>query len=271
MKDDQFQQTDFNDPDEFGSHSLSPSNIIGLFCKYPHLSTRNACLEALKKAMGSKGRFDSPNVKETFSRFEAAVEGLLTGPVFQSWHGTRAQWAQRKWYESAIETLMDAYFVVANNDYRSSYDCMHPIMFTFRISKLPQKSLSPTKALKHVLYYSSRWAEKGLKYARSLDGLDGLEDFLHGYLERFSDELAKGSLSSELWEPIKKILEFMVAQEYYEKKLFADVTKIREVLRNKRATIKFSGTREELNALLLHDPALSACDYLLHVAQPNQS
>jgi len=257
-------KTDFIGPMDH-AHEADPGLILLIFLCNFHINTRNACLHALKCATAGKRpdgeyySFDSLCAnEETYNLFELAIRGL-----YQLLETVEAEgiWSKDKledWYKEAIETMMDAYLRVASTYTRAKSDLYRPLSFLFRLMKEGKTPTGPGKDLKHVLFYTSAYFDQNPE-AKSIVGL---ETFLASRLGRFVEGLQAGKFDPQDWEPMKKILEFMLDRSYYKRKLVKLVRQMKQVLA--AMVEKETGhTSKAANRRFALQQALSFADFVL--------
>lgn len=251
------------------AHEADALKILVIFSCYSHIDTRNGCLRALKYATAGKGpegyfSFDSRSANDqTYQRFEHAIRGL-----YQLLETVQAVgiWRKEKledWYREAIETMMDAYLRVASRTYmRAGSDLHRPLRFLFKMMREGKSPTGPGKDLKHVLFYTSSYfdQEKEVKYVQ------GLEKFLASRLNRFVDDLCGGKFDQQDWEPVKKILEFMIDKKFYKRKLVKLVRQMKQLL---ETAVNLEGERSSkvANQRFAYQQALSIAEFVL--AEPS--
>lgn len=225
-------KTDFIGPTD-NAHEADARLILLIFICNHHAHTRNACLQALKYATAGKGpdgdffRFDSRSAnKQTYDHFEFTIRAL-----YQQLQTVESEgiWSKEKlevWYQEAIEIMMEAYLRVASTYMRAKSDLYRPLNFLFKLRREGKTPTGHGKLLKLVLYYASAYLDQN----PDAKPIVGLEAFLDSVLGRFADNIKVGKFDPQDWEPVKKILEFMLDRLYYKRNLIASVKQMKKTL-----------------------------------------
>lgn len=213
---------------------------------------------------------DRAILEEMYDLFELAIKELLASKasIPGLCLGRTATWHQEKWHDDAVELLIDKYFLVASRYDRPQQDCERPFRLTFELSLVCPGWISPTKALKHVTYYSKELVVLKSERGR-LHELDGLETFLRTYLANAEEKLLGKLIADDEWKPASRVLEFMVKHEYYRKELLAVISTIQALLDLRLEKIPHFGSLEHLRTRCLHEQANALCKYVLETAQRN--
>ncbi len=263
-------QTDFLGPFDFG-YEPDPKRILLIFLWHRHVTTRNACLSALKEGTAGKASdghrsFDSRFANaHTYNMFEETISGLykLKEKVQDS-----GVWSAEKledWYEQAIETLMEAYLRVAiigqNSPQQFALEKPHlerPLKFLLTLIKKGRSPTGPGKDFKHILYYASAY----FGHESKPEHLDGMEKYLSSQLSRFLENLQKKKVELQDWEPIKKLLEFIIDKAYYKKSLVKPINQLKGFL-EMRLENKSDRSLRAAHDLILYQQVLSLINFIL--------
>ena len=264
----EFLQTDFANADGFGKGSVNVEGVLRIFCAHPHMDTRNACLQILRSTIqtGEGHRmFLYGSHDEAYALLEFTIKGLNLGPAPATYHGTSARHHQDFWYEDGRKILMEVYLALAAGNINNAFDRRKPITFLFELVKSGKSPFSPPKTLKHVLYHTNQLF---FYYRDKKHELEGLEEFLTGYLHRQVENLCgEKLLTDDDWEPVRKIIEFIVGHKYYKTSLHVELERMKKLLweeRRKQGKMSEMGF-DKATQSCLYEQAISLLDYVIHL------
>ena len=242
-----FVQTNFNDPNSFGEPHIDVLSVLKTFATHPHLVTRNACLEALKRGKTHDlfGHRRSGGIAEEVALFELIISSLNS--FVPRAYGEKSQHAQQCWYRDTTETFVDVYLYFAKRccAFNSGGE-VRAIQFLFDLQSKRPKPVSDSEALKLTTYYLGRYLF--LQTVRARGGvckIEGLAEFLAGYLDRFTNEVLRDvAVTKDQFDPINRILKFIATHSYFESGLQCLLVMLKKSL-ELRASQSFTFSREE--------------------------
>lgn len=267
-----FLQTNFENADGFGHGTVDANGVLRIFCAYPHMDTRNACLQILRSTiLTGEGirRFSYGSHGGTYELFEFAISGLRDSTLAIGGLGARSRYHQSIWYEDARKVLMEAYLGLATNDCTNSFGRRRPLTFLLKLFKDGTSPFNPSKTLKHVIYHTGQLFFSFRDMKRELEGL---EEFFHGYLHRQVEDLCgEKILTEENWELVRKIIEFIVGHKYYRTSLHSELTSMEKLLcelRRKQGKMWDMGF-DQATRSCLYEQAITLLGYVVHLHLSN--